>query len=185
MKQLYESAKKGDPLSFALLLVVALLFVSALGICFSLLIYETKQSGSSGFGALPTKSEKDQPKTEITKLDVEDIKVGEVSGVITSIEDNKITFKTSVYGEQEHEIAIILDEKDQGNIFKYETSGTKNQGVLQNVIKTKLDYDKLEPGDFLTLRFPLEVPFKEVRNGSLLIEEIIVDDEFDENLEAE
>ena len=44
MKQLYESAKKGNPLSFALLLIITLFFISVLGICFSLLIYTKRRS---------------------------------------------------------------------------------------------------------------------------------------------
>ena len=189
MKNRRASSRGNETFSFPMLLATTMFLVLILAVCFSLLIYDTAQFDVERNNRLQGVKVTDQTDTGTEKADKktdpEEVKVGEVSGVITSVEDGKITFKTSVYGEDEQEIAIVLDEKDKGSIFKYKTVESSLEGELGSVSKSALKYDDLKSGDMLTVRFPLEVPLKEVRDGSLLIEEIIVDDEFDENSQSE
>lgn len=189
MKNRRPSSGGNGTFSFPMLLVTTMFLVLILAVCFSLLIYDTAQfdvERNDSFQGVKV-TDQDDTGTEKTdkKMDPEDINVGEISGVITSVEDGKITFKTSVHGEEEQEIAIVLDEQEKASIFKYVAEESSQEGQLGSVSKSTLKYDDLKSGDMLTVRFPLEVPLKEVRDGSLLIEEIIVDDEFDESSQSE
>ncbi|MEA2007147.1 MAG: hypothetical protein U9O20_03250 [Patescibacteria group bacterium] len=189
MKNRRTSSVGNGTFSFPMLLVTTMFLVLILAVCFSLLIYDIVQLDAERNNRLQADEKTQQIQTEMEqtdeKMDPEEIKVSEISGVITSVKDGKITFKTSVYGEEEQEIAIVLDEKERGNIIKYKTEESSEDGKLGAVSKFAVKYDDLKSGDMLTVRFPLEVPLKEVRDGALLIEEIIVDDEFDQDSQME
>jgi len=178
MKKLYDSAKKGDLKSFTLIFVASLFIFVALATFFFLMFYAVSRTRIPG-PAVQHVSNPPKKQQQAPKMDVQKLNVGEVTGVVSSIDDDKVTIRTSVYGEPEHDITVALEEEQQKSMVKYEMDEDSSTEGLPQATEKSFDYENLQPGDLLTLRFSLEVPLEEIGAGEMQIDQIIVDDEYD------
>ena len=172
---------KEDPLYISLLLVVVLFFISVLAACFSFLIMSDKKMVPAP-DAWQRQINEGSGKYQGEALDPEDIKVAQLSGEVVDVGENSIAVKTVVYSGEEKTYTITLPEESLSNLSKFVETGQTDQNGLSQIKKQNFDFEQLESGDFVTFSFPLEVPISEIESKSLVIEEIIVDDEYDASL---
>jgi hypothetical protein len=178
---------KDDPLYLSLILVAVLFFISALAACFSFLIVSEKKVGflPEAWQAQNSTKENGAGQEEKQLLTIDDIKVAELSGEVVEVQDNKIVFKTIVYGDKEQTFAIALNDEESNKIVKFVQAEQVEGEGLPKIQRQNFDFEKLKAGDFITFRFPLEVPVSEIESSSLVIEELIVNDDYDSSLAEE
>ena len=130
------------------------------------------QKVPSDVGMVKRAVENDAQLSVDTNYEKVDVIVKEVFGQIVNVNNGILTIKTKVYGDEEKNIRLKLENETGESVFKYETN---DNGVD---VEIAMKMDELKEGMYLVVKLPVEILLSEIERDIIYVNSIIVDTEY-------